>query len=71
MLLRIRNIIRKITSIDVRDTTMLGRWCIKNKEFNNRKIDMANIDHCGTCHYDYKKEAVKVTEEFPTVKRQS
>jgi hypothetical protein len=26
-----------------------------NKEYNNRKIDMANIDHCGTCHYHYEK----------------
>ncbi len=38
-----------------RNTPILGRWCILNKEYNNRKIDMANIDHCGTCHYHYEK----------------
>jgi hypothetical protein len=30
---------------------VLGRWCISSREYNNRKIDMANIDHCGTCYY--------------------
>jgi hypothetical protein len=38
-----------------RNKPILGRWCILNKEYNNRKIDMANIDHCGTCHYHYEK----------------
>lgn len=50
--------LRKINifpSKDLRIKPMLGRWCILNKEYNNRKIDMANIDHCGSCHYDYKK----------------
>ena len=74
MLAKIKDLLGKLNIVSnnvVRTTPLLGRWCILNKEFNNRKIDMANIDHCGTCHYDYKKEAVKVTEEFPTVKRQS
>ena len=31
--------------------TLLGRWCILNKQLNNRKIDLANIDHCGSCSY--------------------
>ena len=44
---------------DARTTPILGRWCILNKEYNNRKIDMANIDHCGTCSYDYKKAVAK------------
>ena len=44
-------------------TPMLGRWCILNKEHNNRKIDMANIDHCGTCYYDYKKENHTIKKE--------
>lgn len=38
---------------DIKTTPMLGRWCILNREYNNRKIDMANIDHCGTCKYHY------------------
>lgn len=37
---------------------MLGRWCILNST-NNRKIDLANIDHCGTCSYDEVKESKK------------
>ena len=28
---------------------MLGRWCLNDKTKNLWKIDMANIDHCGTC----------------------
>jgi len=30
----------------------LGRWCLNDKTKNNWKIDMANMDHCGTCSYD-------------------
>ena len=43
------------TNILFRDTKtiqpVLGRWCISSREYSNRKIDMANIDHCGTCYY--------------------
>jgi len=56
MLTRILDVFRKITIFTTRNTTlppMLGRWCILNKKYNNRKIDMANIDNCGTCNYDY------------------
>lgn len=28
---------------------VLGRWCLHDKSKNHWKIDMANIDHCGTC----------------------
>jgi hypothetical protein len=28
---------------------MLGRWCLLDKSKHLWKIDMANIDHCGTC----------------------
>ena len=66
MLTRIKDILRKITFIPSNGMTnkpMLGRWCILHKEFNNRKIDMANIDHCGTCHYDYKKDTQKPTKD--------
>jgi hypothetical protein len=33
----------------------LGRWCIKDKTKNNWKIDMANVDHCGTCATETQK----------------
>jgi hypothetical protein len=31
---------------------LLGRWCHKDKSKNDWKIDMANMDHCGTCAND-------------------
>jgi hypothetical protein len=55
---QVADILRKINwlpSEQAKTTPMLGRWCVLNKHHNNRKIDMANIDHCGTCYYDYKK----------------
>jgi len=59
MLNQLIAVLRKINILPTKSrlTPMLGRWCILNKEFNNRKIDMANIDNCGVCHYDYKKES--------------
>lgn len=27
----------------------LGRWCLKDTSTTYWKIDMANMDHCGTC----------------------
>lgn len=28
---------------------LLGRWASCNEIHSNWKVDMANIDHCGTC----------------------
>lgn len=28
---------------------ILGRWCLHDTANRSWKIDMANIDHCGTC----------------------
>lgn len=28
---------------------ILGRWCLHDTSSRSWKIDMANIDHCGTC----------------------
>jgi hypothetical protein len=36
---------------------ILGRWCRTSKKLNDRKVDLANIDHCGTCVL--KKERAK------------
>jgi hypothetical protein len=44
-----------------RVSPMLGRWCILNREYNNRKIDMANVDHCGTCSF----ESPKTNKDLP------
>jgi hypothetical protein len=30
----------------------LGRWCRTEKPINDRKVDLANMDHCGTCVHD-------------------
>lgn len=47
-----KHIVSRLSSINLNP---LGRWCLKDKSKNNWKIDMANIDHCGTCSYDIKK----------------
>lgn len=55
MLRRIVEIFAKIPILPKNNISfhpMLGRWCILNREYNNRKIDLANIDHCGTCKFD-------------------
>jgi hypothetical protein len=31
------------------DLTLLGRWKLDNFKQTKLKIDMANMDHCGTC----------------------
>lgn len=28
---------------------LLGRWCRTEKNLNDIKLDLANIDHCGIC----------------------
>ena len=30
----------------------LGRWCRTDKVHNDIKVDLANMDHCGTCASD-------------------
>ena len=34
----------------------LGRWCRTDKPLNDVKVDLANMDHCGTCNHDNIKE---------------
>lgn len=71
MLTHIVKFLKKLKVIpnhNVPEKLILGRWCILNPEYNNRKIDMANIDHCGTCFYNYKKETsakADIVEENP------
>jgi hypothetical protein len=41
----------------------LGRWTRTSRELNNIKVDLANIDHCGTCAYEkVKNKASKCTK---------
>jgi hypothetical protein len=39
----------------------LGRWCRTDKVLNDVKVDLANVDHCGTCVH----EKVKDTPSIP------
>jgi hypothetical protein len=41
----------------------LGRWCRTEKDHNDIKVDLANMDHCGTCASDKIKEAQTVKKE--------
>jgi hypothetical protein len=31
---------------------LLGRWCRTDKNLNDVKVDLANVDHCGTCVHE-------------------
>lgn len=53
--------IRKLRPVNV----PLGRWCRTDKVHNDIKVDLANMDHCGTCASDKMKEAQTVKEEKP------
>lgn len=41
-------------------TTLLGRWShLSNKKDLNKRIDLANLDHCGCCGNYYVKKLNK------------
>jgi hypothetical protein len=50
----IKNIIQRLFSAR---PTLLGRWCLRDKSKIHWKIDMANMDHCGTCANDKTQSA--------------
>jgi hypothetical protein len=41
---------------------LLGRWCLNDKSKNNWKVDMANVDHCGTCSYVAPRTVPKIKD---------
>ena len=43
------------------------RWCRTEKDHNDIKVDLANMDHCGTCASDKIKEAQTVKKEIKKV----
>jgi hypothetical protein len=45
--------------------TALGRWERTNRLQNKIKIDLANTDHCGTCHYVPKPKDLELHELTP------
>lgn len=46
----------------------LGRWCRTEKPLNDIKVDLANMDHCGTCAYE-KKKNVTVLRDNASVRQ--
>lgn len=55
MITKIFELLRKINILPTKNMkakVILGRWSILTRKYNDRKVDMANIDHCGTCHYN-------------------
>jgi hypothetical protein len=42
---------------------VLGRWCLRDTTKHPWKVDMANIDHCGTCTLSKETKETKVTEK--------
>lgn len=42
---------------------LLGRWSRTDKKLNDIKVDLANIDHCGTCVHDKIKETKSVPND--------
>ena len=51
-------LIKKLKSfILLENNILLGRWSkLKSKEDINRRVYLANIDHCGTCKYEKKQK---------------
>jgi hypothetical protein len=45
----------------------LGRWCRTDKVQNDIKVDLANMDHCGTCASDKIKDAQIIKKEIKKV----
>lgn len=52
------SLIKKLKSfLKIENTILLGRWSkLETKEQINRRVYLANIDHCGTCKYEKKKQ---------------
>lgn len=64
-MLRFFQKIRSLQSVPV----LLGRWCRTDKRLNDVKVDLANIDHCGTClHEKVKDKPVLISAGNPPVK---
>ena len=47
------------------EVKMLGRWARQSRKESNWKVDMANIDHCGTCGLE--KKPAEAGVEFYTI----
>lgn len=56
-----------ISSFLKTDLTLLGRWKLDNFKQTKLKIDMANMDHCGTCLFkdNRQKELPKLLQGAP------
>jgi hypothetical protein len=54
--------LRRLTSAPV----LLGRWCRTDKKLNDIKVDLANVDHCGTCVHEKIKNTKSIPNHFIT-----
>ena len=63
MLQKILDNVRKLRPRNV----PLGRWCRTEKDHNDIKVDLANMDHCGTCASDKMKEALTIKKEIKKI----
>ena len=66
MLSMIKNII--VNSIKYKQPkTTLGRWSSVTKPQQQKRAEMASVDHCGTCSSDYiKNKEWTFYKEIPT-----
>lgn len=40
------------------DTKLLGRWNVEHNEITvNKKVDLSNYDHCGTCGLSQQRQS--------------
>ena len=64
------NSIKNIFNIEKKSLNYLGKWKIEYKnKIINKKIDLANIDHCGCCEIEnIKKEIKNINDEDEYIK---
>ena len=62
MLQQIFQRLRRLSPSSMPGYIPLGRWCRTEKSHNDVKVDLANMDHCGTCNHDNIKESSIVVE---------
>jgi hypothetical protein len=55
-----------ISDIIKTNSPLLGRWKLDTTNSTKLKIDMANVDHCGTCTFKaVTKKLEKNSKEYP------
>ena len=68
MLQQIFQRLRRLSPSSMPGYIPLGRWCRTEKSHNDVKVDLANMDHCGTCNHDNIKESPNSEDEIKKTK---